>query len=363
MSASDRAAALVQPRLLDMQAYQVPDATGMVKLDAMENPYGWPVELRDAWLEMLGDVSLNRYPDSHSEALDAALRDYLSIPAEYGVLFGNGSDELIQLLCVALRAPGRRIGVPEPTFSMYRVCAEPLGFGVVELPVRADDFGPDADALLAKVRTEQPSLIFIATPNNPTGRLFERDVLRELAGAADGLIVIDEAYQRFAGGSLMGEFAGADNVVFMQTLSKIGLAGLRLGALVGPRPWLAQLDKVRLPYNINSLSERSAVFALSHQSLIEEQAARIIAERERVLAAMQAVYGVQVWPSATNFLMFRLAGAAEDFHRYLIEQRILIKKLHGAQALLKDCLRVTIGRPDENELFLAALRDFQLRPG
>ena len=188
-------------------------------------------------------------------------------------------------------------------------------------------------------------------------------MLEALVAAADGLVVIDEAYQRFAGGSLMQAFSGADNVVFMQTLSKIGLAGLRLGALVGPPAWLEQLDKVRLPYNINTLSERSAVFALAHRDMIEAQAARIIAERERVLAELQRLDGVDVWPSATNFLMFRMPGRAEAAHRHLLEQRILIKKLHGSQPLLADCLRVTIGEPEENEAFLAGLRDFQLRTG
>jgi len=347
---------LIRPEILALSAYHVADATGLVKLDAMENPYRLPEALRWELGGLLADAPINRYPDPRGRELQQALRRAFGFPAEQDILLGNGSDELIQMIAQTVAAPGRTILAPEPTFVMYRLIAQVTGMRFVGVPLR-DDFALDTDALLEAVGREQPAVVFLAYPNNPTGNLFDAEAVRRILVEAPGLVIVDEAYAAFASDSFMGALGSQPNLLVLRTVSKMGLAGLRLGLLAGPPAWLNEIDKTRLPYNINVLTQASAEFALEHRAVLDEQTARIRADRAVLFAALQALPGLTVYPSEANFILFRTpAGRADDVFAGLRERGVLIKNLHGAGGALRDCLRVTVGAPAENTAFLEALR-------
>ncbi len=347
---------LVRPEVQGMQAYHVPPATGMVKLDAMENPYPWPGDLRDAWLRRLGDVHANRYPDPTAGALKERLRREADIPESAELLLGNGSDELIQLLGLALGGADRTVLAPGPGFVMYRLIAGFTGMAFREVPLLEGDFALDQGAMLAAITQHQPALIYLAYPNNPTGNAFDDTAMRAVIEAAPGLVVVDEAYEPFCGRSWMGALADYDHLLVMRTVSKMGLAGLRLGYLAGHQEWCEQFEKCRLPYNINVLTQASAAFALDHADVLRRQTEALKAERGRLADALGDRPGLTVWPSDANFITFRTPpGRAGAVHASLREQGVLIKCLDGSHPMLGDCLRVTVGTPDENTRFLGAL--------
>lgn len=353
----DLIARLVRPEIRALKSYHVPDARGLIKLDAMENPYPWPEALKSAWLELLRAVELNRYPDPQAGALKARLREALSVPRHAALLLGNGSDELIQMVLLALARPGAVALAPVPTFVMYQQIAAAAGMGFAGVPLGAD-FALDRAAMLAAIETHRPAAIFISYPNNPTGNLFDRADVEAVIEAAPGVVVLDEAYHAFAGETFMDRLADRPNLLVMRTFSKQGMAGLRLGILAGGPAWLQELDKVRLPYNVNSLTQASVEFALAHAGAFDDQCREIVAERERLQAALAGLAGVEVWPSRTNFLLFRVRDrAAAEVHQRLRAARVLIKNLDAAGTPLAGCLRVTVGTPAENDAFLAALRD------
>lgn len=344
---------VLRPEILAWRAYHVADSAGMVKLDAMENPYALPPELQRVLGDALGRAAINRYPDPSPAALKALLRAKLDLPADADILLGNGSDEIIQVLCQAVAKPGAVVMGVEPSFVMYRVSSAAAGLRYEGVPLR-DDFSIDETALHAAIDAHRPALLFLACPNNPTGNLFDPDVVRRVIARTPGLVVIDEAYHAFAGATHLGELARARNVVVMRTLSKLGLAGLRLGFLVGAAEWLVELDKLRLPYNVNALTQIAATVALEHIDVLTTQARAILAERAPLAAALAALPGVTVFPSDANFITFRVPSAPETFAA-LKARKVLIKNLHGAHPLLANCLRVTVGTPAENRAFLDAL--------
>ena len=346
----------VRQEVTALRAYHVPDAGGVIKLDAMENPYSWPGELIDGWLDELRHAAVNRYPDPEARRLTAALRDCFALPDQAGVLLGNGSDELIQLVMQAVSGPGRSVLAPEPSFSMYRMIARFVGLEFVGVPLQADNFDLDRDAMLSAIHRHQPAVVFLSYPNNPTGNLFERDVLEEIIEQSPGLVVIDEAYHAFAGASLLDQLGTRRNLLVLRTLSKMGLAGLRLGYLVGDPAWLDEFNKIRLPYNINVLTQLTATFALQHYRAFREQTDSLCREREVLYRSLCDYNVVQVYPSHANFILFRVAaGSSGDVFAGLRDSGVLVKNLHGSSDMLSDCLRVTVGKPDENRAFLAAL--------
>ena len=355
-SRGERIARLVRPAVQSMQAYHVPPATGMVKLDAMENPYTWPGSLRDAWLERLAEVEANRYPDPTAAAVKELLRRDGGVPDGAGLILGNGSDELIQLLGMALGGADRMVLAPGPGFAMYRLIAGFTGMAFEEVPLAADDFSLDAGVMLAAIARHQPAIIYLAYPNNPTGNAFDDATMEAIIDAAPGVVVVDEAYEPFCGRTWMSALERHDHLMVMRTVSKMGLAGLRLGYMAAHPDWLSQLEKCRLPYNINVLTQASAAFALEHAEQLREQTRAICRHRQDLFAALQRRERLTVWPSAANFITFRApSGHAGAVHASLREQGVLIKNLDGSHPLLADCLRVTVGTPEENNRFLEAL--------
>lgn len=346
---------LIRAEILALNAYHVPDSGGYTKLDAMENPYLLPQSLRDEIAVIVADADINRYPDPNPHALKGKIRELLDLPDGMDVLLGNGSDELIQLLAMALNKPGATLLSVEPSFVMYKMIATFTAMRYVGVPL-AEDFGLDLAAMLAAIEREQPALVFLAYPNNPTGNLFCADAVQKIIAASPGLVVVDEAYYAFARDSFIPQLIRHPNLLVMRTFSKLGMAGLRLGFLAGSSNWLDQLEKLRLPYNVGVLPQRVAMKLLENHDVLLQQAAQIMSERAVLLEQLQAIVGVQVYPSEANFLLFRVANATGVFNE--LELRgVLIKNLNGGHPMLGDCLRVTVGTPEENQKFIAALQD------
>ena len=345
---------LVREEVLALAAYHVGEAAGMVKLDAMENPYALPQELRREIAELAAGAAINRYPNPQAPELKARLRQTMAIPEAFDILLGNGSDEFIHIMVQALARPGAVVLAPEPTFVMYRVYALVNRMRYVGVPL-APDFTLDCARFLAAIEEHQPALTFIAYPNNPSGNLFpEADVLRILH-AAPGVVVLDEAYHAFAQKSFMQRLAQHPNLIVMRTLSKSGMAGLRLGYAAGSPAWMREFDKVRPPYNVNALTQLVAERLLAHAGVLAEQAAAIRGERGRLEAELARMGGVTAFQSDANFLLLRVPDAGKVFAG-MKERGVLVKLLHGSHPLLAQCLRITVGTAEENTQCLAALR-------
>ncbi len=356
MNSKEKVAALIRPEIRALKAYHVPDAAGMVKLDAMENPYGWPEALKCEWCESLNAVALNRYPDPEARTLRTRLRTALKVPAGMDLMLGNGSDELIQIILMSVAQKGAVVLAPVPTFVMYEMIATFVGMKYIGVPL-GQDFTLDTPAMLEALERHKPAVTFLAWPNNPTGNLFDAAAVEEIIRRAPGLVVVDEAYHAFCQQSFMDRLGLYDNLLVMRTLSKQGLAGLRLGVLAGEPAWLNEFNKVRLPYNIGSLTQASAEFALKHQVVLDEQAAKIRRDREALFNELVELPAVRVWPSVANFILFRPERRpAPAVFAVLKEHKVLVKNLDGGHPALAGCLRVTVGAPEENARFLDALK-------
>jgi histidinol-phosphate aminotransferase len=344
---------LIRPEILALKAYHVADSDGMVKLDAMENPYPLPAQMRRELGEHLSRVDLNRYPDPTGRRLRELLAKKMHVPAGMEILLGNGSDDLIQIVTFACARPGAAMMFPAPTFVMYGVNATLSGMRALRYELRKD-YTLDRDAFVARVKAEQPALIFIAYPNNPTGVLYpEADVIAVLR-AAEGLVVLDEAYHVFAQKSFMPRLAEFPNLVVMRTVSKLGLAGIRLGYLAGRPQWIEEFNKVRQAYNVNVLTQAAATFVLERLEVLEEQAGKIRAERAVLGKALAALPGVTVFPSEANFFLVRVPDADRTFDA-LRRQGVLVRNFNSPG--LENCLRITVGTPDENRILLTAMRE------
>jgi histidinol-phosphate aminotransferase len=354
-SAADFVAAVVRADIRAQKAYVVAPAEGMVKLEANENPFALPDAVKVRVTAALAGVALNRYPDGGADALRATLRRALSLPEALGVIVGNGSDELIQLVVAALARPGATVLAPEPTFVMYRANALNAGLRFVGVALKPD-FTLDRPATLDAIARERPAVIFLASPNNPTGVRYPAADVEAIVRAAPGLVVLDEAYAPFADESFLGRVREFPNLLLMGTLSKVGMAGLRLGYAAGAPEWIDELNKVRPPYNVNALTQAAVGALLAETGWITEQAAAIRAERQGVATALARLPGVAVFPSQANFLLVRFADAGRVFDG-LKARRILVKNVSGSHPLLANCLRITVGTSGENALLMAALNE------
>lgn len=358
---SEKVEHFIRPEVRALSAYHVPDPGEMIKLDAMENPYQWPDDLVDQWLEVIRDVELNRYPDPGARVLKQHLREAMDVPDESEVLLGNGSDELIQMIMMAMAgkgANGKQHAVlsVEPGFVMYKMVATFMGMPYIGVPLN-EDFSLSETALIEKIKETQPAVIFLAYPNNPTSNLFDEQTIRNIIDVAPGVVVVDEAYHAFAEKSFMPMLTEYDNLLVMRTVSKMGLAGLRLGLLAGKAEWLNEFDKVRLPYNINILTQASAEFAIKNRHVLDQQTQQICVDRENLFNELSQIKNITAYPSQANFILVRVEqGKADNIFNTLKEQGVLIKNLNPAGGLLKDCLRITVGTADENKALLKSFK-------
>ena len=346
---------LLRPDVQGLHAYAVQPSTGMVKLDTMENPFGLPAPLRKALGLRLAEVALNRYPAERIDDLKAALALHAQMPAGCELMLGNGSDELISLLTLALDVPGNVVMAPLPGFVMYEMSARLQGVRFVGVPTTAD-FELDLPAMLQAIEQHQPALIWLAYPNNPTANLWDGAAIERIIEAAPGLVVMDEAYQPFAERDSMAWMQRHEHVLIMRTLSKFGLAGVRIGYLMGRAALVRELDKLRPPFNVSVLNAEAALFALEHAAEYERQAGLIRAERARVMQALARHPGLRVFDSQANMVLVRMPEAVDAARVFagIKARKVLIKNVSGLHPLLAGCLRITIGTPEENTLLIAA---------
>ena len=347
---------LIRQDVQSMHAYAIQDSAGMVKLDAMENPHRLPAALQAELGKRLGALALNRYPDGRVNDLRRALAKYAQMPEGFDIMLGNGSDELIALLALACDVPGGTVLAPLPGFVMYAMSAQLQGLKFIGVDL-TPDFELDEAAMLSAIAEHKPSITYLAYPNNPTANLWDDAVIEkiiEAVGEQGGLVVIDEAYQPFASKSYAPRMARHGHVLLMRTLSKFGLAGVRLGYMVGPKALVAEIDKVRPPYNISVLNYECALFALEHQDVFAAQAQDVVAQRALLCKSLEALPSVKVWPSDANMILIRVPDAARAFEG-LRKRKVLVKNISKMHPLLANCLRLTVGTAEENAQLLAAL--------
>ena len=336
-----------------MHAYAIQPSAGLIKLDAMENPHRLPPTLQAELGARLGALALNRYPADRVDDLRRALASYARMPDGFDIMLGNGSDELISLLAMACDVPGASILAPLPGFVMYGMSAQLQGLKFIGVDL-TPDFELEEQAMLAAIAQHRPSIIYIAYPNNPTAKLWDDAVIDRIVTAAPGLVVIDEAYQPFSSRSYIDRLARHSHVLLLRTLSKFGLAGVRIGYLIGPKALVAEFDKVRPPYNISVLNYECALFALEHADVFADQATELRAQRTRLLTELRAMPGLKAWDSDANMILIRVADAQKAFDG-LKARGVLVKNVSKMHPLLAQCLRLTVGTADENTRLLAAL--------
>jgi histidinol-phosphate aminotransferase len=330
----------------------------LVKLDVMESPYRLPEPLATEIGQIVSKVAMNRYPVPTATELRAVIRKVMQVPEGCDVLLGNGSDECIQYITAAIARDGAVVMAPAPSFAMFAMHALFFRLRFAGVPLR-DDFSLDTEAFLAAMAKERPALVWLAFPNNPTGNAFPVADIERIIRAAPGLVVIDEAYQPFAGMTFMPRLAEFENMVVMRTVSKIGMAGLRLGYVCGRPEWIEAFNKTRSPFNINVLTEAVAIKLLQNKHVLDSQAAEVLAERECVRAELLQQPGLLIYPSAANFLLARVSGPRGAGTRVFEKMKaagVLVKDFSGGYPQMENCLRLTIGTPAENRAMIDALR-------
>ena len=349
---------IIRADIRAMSAYQVAALPeGFTKLDAMESPYhpfAHSPQLQAEWAARLAEAPIHLYPNPATSGLQAALRQAFDIPAAAEIALGNGSDELIQLITMLVAKPGAAVLALEPSFVMYRHNAQVYGLDYIGVPLN-DDFSMNLPAVLEAIAAHRPALVFVSYPNNPTGVGFSRAQVQAIINAAPGVVVVDEAYGAFSGDSFLPQAGQIENLVLMRTVSKIGFAGIRVGYAAGCAEIINELAKIVPPYNMNQLSLATAKFALEHADAIAATTAKLKAERERMLAQLQQIAAIQAFESEANFITVRVPDADQLFDT-LKQNKILIKKLHGAHPLLAQCVRITVGAPEQNDAVLALMR-------
>ena len=362
---SDQISKLISTRIrqdiVSMHAYAIQDSVGMVKLDAMENPHRLPADLQQKLGERLGKLALNRYPNGRVNDLRTALAAYADMPAGYDIMLGNGSDELISLLALACDVPGAVILAPLPGFVMYAMSAQLQGLKFVGVDLTSD-FELDVPAMLAAIALHKPAITYLAYPNNPTANLWDDAAMAQIiaaVGEIGGLVVLDEAYQPFSSKTWLDNMranpAAHAHVLLMRTLSKFGLAGVRMGYMMGPKALIAEIDKVRPPYNISVLNYECALFALEHKDVFSAQAGELIAQRAMLFEELGKIPSVKAFKSDANMMLLRLPDPQKTFEG-MKARGVLIKNVSKMHPLLAGCLRLTVGTAEENATMVAAIK-------
>lgn len=333
---------LVKPSVRNLTAYKAIELPCKVKLDANESPYGFQAGA-------LAKISTNRYPDPEAREFKNILAKRLEVLPQ-NILFGNGSDELIYYLITTFGGP---VLFPVPTFSMYGIISQALGEKTVSIQLDRE-FDIDIERTLAVIKREKPKIIFLSSPNNPTGNCFSSDKILRIIEASNGIVIVDEAYQPFSSEKgLLPLLEDYKNLVIMRTLSKVGLAALRLGFMVADAEIISEVNKVRLPFNLNSFSQAIAVAALKERQRLKTSIKVIISERDMLFKKLERIKGVLPFPTEANFILFRVKAADKVF-KALLKKGILVRNLNES---IKGCLRVTVGTSDENKIFSKTLRE------
>lgn len=338
----------------NIDAYHVPVSKDMIKLDAMESPFGVPEDLKVEFLKCIEQSEVNRYPEADPSPLKDTLRSLMDIPDEFGILLGNGSDELIQLLALACSKDDLIMSF-EPSFVMYELVSKYVNLEYFGVQLDSNFDINLSDALLI-IEREKPKIIFIAYPNNPTGNCFDYDAIIEIIKSTNSMVILDEAYYAYSDKSFLSEISNFPNLLVLRTISKIGFAGLRLGLLIGDQETITQLNKLRLPYNINALTQTSANFLLQDKQRIINNAQIIIEERRRLAHELSLFSKFKVYPSQTNFILVH-SEDAHSLHTALKQNGILIKGFPKGSKL-SDFIRISVSEPVENNILIDAIRNY-----
>jgi histidinol-phosphate aminotransferase len=343
---------LVCEKIKSLKAYHVETVENGIKLHANENPYPPSPELLKKILARFEKLNLNRYPDPDCKTLKEAISTRIGVPTNQLVI-GNGSDELIQNLMQVFCNEGDRIAFPDPTFAMYAITAKGMGLKVHTFPLN-DNWDFKATPLIERLNASHARIVFISYPNNPTGNCFSRTEIQKLVENFEGIVVLDEAYYDFSGQSFLSQMKDHNNLVVLRSLSKIGLAGLRVGYGIFPSTLVDEVNKVRLPYNSNSISQIGATELMNNFETVQKQINSIKEERTRLLDELAKIKSITAFPSDANFILFKASHDGESIYRNLIKNGVLVRNL-GAHPRLKNCMRVTIGTKAENDQFLNRL--------
>ncbi|NCO67078.1 MAG: histidinol-phosphate transaminase [Nitrospirae bacterium CG_4_10_14_0_8_um_filter_41_23] len=334
----------VKAGIRSLSAYEVKEIPCKVKLDANESPYGFK-----GLLKALKFIKTNRYPDPEARFLKKFISRDFGVKPE-NILHGNGSDELIYYLITTFGGP---VLFPIPTFSMYGIISQALGEKRIAIPLEKE-FDLDLEKILKAIKNQKPKLIFLSSPNNPTGNCFSSDRILKIIEVSNGIVIVDEAYQPFASDKgFMPMLKDYKNIVIMRTLSKIGLAGLRVGFLIADEEIINEVNKVRLPFNLNSLSQAAAVEVLKNKKVLKSCIKSITSERGRLFGEMAKIKGIKPYPSEANFILFRIKEP-DKIYKGLLKKGILVRNMSG---VVNNCLRVTVGTPEENMGFIKVLKE------
>lgn len=343
---------LVRPEILSLKPYVTKLFPQAAKLDANENPFPWPNGMKE---ELFSEqLAFTRYPEDAAQELKAALTRYTGVDSAC-ILPGNGSDEMIQLIMTVFGGYGRAVVIHPPTFAMYEITAQVTGTMVERVPL-TKDLNLDVEGILLTAKKAELSLIFLCNPNNPTGTLIPREQLLRVVRESGKMVIVDEAYGEFAGQSISGEISNYPNLLVMRTFSKaFGLAGLRLGYLIGQAKTIEFLNRARQPFNVNAFTQKAGVVALRYLESYKEQVRMIKEETTLLYTGLQEIKGFKVIPTAANFILFQ-PDDPDFWAKELLAQGFLVRNL-GEIPVLGRSLRVSPGLPEENRAFLQALRD------
>ncbi len=340
--------------LRSLEGYHSPQLDVAVRLNTNESPYAPPREFVEAWTESLAGIPLNRYPDRDARELRAALGTQIGQPVER-LFCANGSNEVLQTLLLTYGGAGRAAVVFEPTYALHSHIARISGTAVA-IGERRADFTVDADGARSLIVGLRPAVVFLCSPNNPTGTVEPRSTIEALLEVSPGLVVVDEAYGEFADRSAIELVAEDRRLVVVRTYSKVwSLAALRLGFCVAPSWVVRELEKVILPYHLPAPSQLAGTAALRYAAEMDERVSALVRERERLEAELAGVDGITLYPSGANFLLLRAHGDGHALWERLVERGVLVRDF-SSWPRLEHCLRVTVGTPEENDAFLAALR-------
>ena len=349
---------LVAPRLLEMEQYSTSAYQHSIKLDAMEMPDNLSELTGAEILNALVELKLNRYPDPNFLSLKKRLLKKKGFESpNIDVVIGNGSDELIQLLCLLMANDGKgKLLIPSPTFSVYKILGTIHGLQILEHDLDKDTFALDTSKFIQRIEADEPSLIFIASPNNPTGNQLVKLDIEDICRACKGLVVLDEAYYEFTDSSKLKLIESFDNLLIMQTMSKTGFAGIRLGMLFGNRYAISLINKLRLPYNVNTVSQAAGIEILSCKQALSDRIDAVIQERRYLTSQLSTFVGIKVYPSEANFILVDFGNYSADliFSR-LLRAGILVKNVSSQHQLLNGCLRITVGSKEENRKLIETL--------
>lgn len=338
---------------MDLNPYSVPKVSAKIKLDANESPFNLPSEIISEIKSEFDGFLFNRYPDPFSGELKRKIADYYDL-SEESVAIGNGADEIIECLFLAYGGAGRTSLAFEPTFSMYQIISKITGTGFISLRLD-NEFKINLSEAVIAINKLRPYIIFLCSPNNPSGNVVSRKTVEEILGQTDSLVVVDEAYGEFSRQSVVDLLGEYSNLVILRTFSKVFcLASLRVGYMLADPEIVVEINKVRLPYSYNAFSQMVAAKVFERRDIFDSFVEKIVSERERIVKAMKGMKGIFPYPSDANFILFKTSIDSNKIFEGLLDCGILVRNF-GNDPCLKNCLRVTVGSKEENDEFLDVL--------